>query len=445
MSRNSSGTYSLPSGNPVVSGTTIASAWANGTLTDVATALTNSLDRTGQGGMQAPLRNVDGTRTLPAISFIAETGSGAYRAGAQDVRLSVNATDIQQWTSTVVNFPTVPVSMTPTNGIALTATGAAAANAILATGGAGAAAIEAHAGTNATAIDAVGNGSGNGIAGTGGASNGNGVIGTGTGSGNGVTAQGGSSAGAGVVAQGGAGGVGLQATAGSNATGITGTGNGTGNGVAGTGGATNGSGVVGTGNGSGYGVVAAGGSGGGVGVSGTGGGNASGVVGTGAGTGNGVVGTGGSGGGAGGAFAGGGGAAAVNVGTGHAVFTGGNPASSTGFANTQTPANICKAWGNVTFPTAGPVLQGGFNVASVAINNANYIRVTFATALTDTNYSPVAIYVNLGQATPAIRYIAPCNLNTGYFDIGFADSTGAPLTPTHSTNPNFSFQVFGLQ
>ena len=39
MSRNGSGTYSLPSGNPVVTGTTISSTWANNTLTDIATAL----------------------------------------------------------------------------------------------------------------------------------------------------------------------------------------------------------------------------------------------------------------------------------------------------------------------------------------------------------------------------------------------------------------------
>lgn len=48
MSRNGSGTYSLPAGNPVVTGTTISSTWANNTLTDIATALTQSLARDGQ-------------------------------------------------------------------------------------------------------------------------------------------------------------------------------------------------------------------------------------------------------------------------------------------------------------------------------------------------------------------------------------------------------------
>lgn len=47
MSRNGTGTYSLPAGNPVTTGTVISSTWANGTLTDIATALTQSIASTG--------------------------------------------------------------------------------------------------------------------------------------------------------------------------------------------------------------------------------------------------------------------------------------------------------------------------------------------------------------------------------------------------------------
>lgn len=57
MSRNGSGTYSLPAGNPVSGGTTITSTWANATLSDIATALTQSVSKDGQttwtGDMQA--------------------------------------------------------------------------------------------------------------------------------------------------------------------------------------------------------------------------------------------------------------------------------------------------------------------------------------------------------------------------------------------------------
>jgi hypothetical protein len=48
MPRNGSGTYSLPVGNPVVTGTTISSTWANNTLTDISNALTGSLSADGQ-------------------------------------------------------------------------------------------------------------------------------------------------------------------------------------------------------------------------------------------------------------------------------------------------------------------------------------------------------------------------------------------------------------
>jgi hypothetical protein len=48
MSRNGSGVYSLPAGNPVVTGTSISSTWANTTLTDIATAMTGSIAADGQ-------------------------------------------------------------------------------------------------------------------------------------------------------------------------------------------------------------------------------------------------------------------------------------------------------------------------------------------------------------------------------------------------------------
>ena len=48
MPRNLSGTYTLPSGNPVTAGTTITTTWANNTLNDIATALTQSVSSDGQ-------------------------------------------------------------------------------------------------------------------------------------------------------------------------------------------------------------------------------------------------------------------------------------------------------------------------------------------------------------------------------------------------------------
>lgn len=55
MSRNGSGTYNLPAGNPVTSGSTITSTWANTTLTDIANALTGSVASDGQTPMSSDL------------------------------------------------------------------------------------------------------------------------------------------------------------------------------------------------------------------------------------------------------------------------------------------------------------------------------------------------------------------------------------------------------
>jgi len=55
MPRNSQGLYTLPAGNPVVPNTLIESAWANGTMDDIASALTASLPRDGSAPMVGPL------------------------------------------------------------------------------------------------------------------------------------------------------------------------------------------------------------------------------------------------------------------------------------------------------------------------------------------------------------------------------------------------------
>ena len=110
-----------------------------------------------------------------------------------------------------------------------------------------------------------------GVHGYGSASDESGVVGEGVGSGNGVTGQGGPTNGIGVWGEGG----------GSDGDGVTGRGGGTGSGVYGMGGATNGIGVIGTASGTGWGIFGTGGSGGGQGVRGQGGGVAQGVYGLG--------------------------------------------------------------------------------------------------------------------------------------------------------------------
>lgn len=104
MGRNSSGVYSLPSGNPVTTGTPITSVWANSTLADVAAEITNSLDRSGRGNMLAPLKGFDGTATAPGITFGSETTTGVSRPAGGQMSLSVLAAELQRLTTSGTLF-----------------------------------------------------------------------------------------------------------------------------------------------------------------------------------------------------------------------------------------------------------------------------------------------------------------------------------------------------
>jgi len=102
MPRDANGTYTLPAGNPVVTGTVIESNWANNTMADIATALTDSLSRTGQGAMLAPFRFSDGSESAPAGSFTLDTDTGFYRAGDNDFRITAGAQDVARFTASAL-------------------------------------------------------------------------------------------------------------------------------------------------------------------------------------------------------------------------------------------------------------------------------------------------------------------------------------------------------
>lgn len=90
MPRDGAGNYTLPPGNPVITGTAITSAWANPTLSDIGDEITNSLSRNGQGGMLVPLEFADGTVNNPGITFTNETTIGVYRSGSSIVGIGAS-------------------------------------------------------------------------------------------------------------------------------------------------------------------------------------------------------------------------------------------------------------------------------------------------------------------------------------------------------------------
>lgn len=93
MSRNAAGTYTLPLSS-VVAGTVIDPAWANTTLADLATEMTDSLSRSGEGAMLATLQGAVGALGgTGGFAFTGETNTGLYRAAAGDLRLAVLGAD----------------------------------------------------------------------------------------------------------------------------------------------------------------------------------------------------------------------------------------------------------------------------------------------------------------------------------------------------------------
>jgi hypothetical protein len=91
MARNGTGTYSLPSPqNPVVDDTPITTDWANTTLTDIATEITNSIDKGGRttatanlpmGGFRHTGVGVATARTTYASSADVQDGTITYLTG----------------------------------------------------------------------------------------------------------------------------------------------------------------------------------------------------------------------------------------------------------------------------------------------------------------------------------------------------------------------------
>ena len=98
MSRNGTGTYNLPAGNPVVTGTTISSTWANNTLADMANAITGSIAADGQTPITGALIGTSGTVAFGGVGQTRiPSGTTAQRAATPlDGMIRYN-TDIQQY------------------------------------------------------------------------------------------------------------------------------------------------------------------------------------------------------------------------------------------------------------------------------------------------------------------------------------------------------------
>lgn len=109
MAYNGSGTFVLVSGNPVVTGTTISSTWANNTLNDIATGLSTAITKDGQ---TTPTANIP-------MGGYKVTGAGAATTNGDLVRYEQVASLRQAQTGTyfTTGGTTTAYTLTPTPAI----------------------------------------------------------------------------------------------------------------------------------------------------------------------------------------------------------------------------------------------------------------------------------------------------------------------------------------
>lgn len=107
MSRNGSGVYTLPAGNPVVTGTTISTTWANNTLNDIAATLTDSIAADGQTPMTGDL-DLNSNK-------LKNVANGTLPADGVNVSQLTAATTVAAITSGTINGATIGAT-TPASG-----------------------------------------------------------------------------------------------------------------------------------------------------------------------------------------------------------------------------------------------------------------------------------------------------------------------------------------
>lgn len=134
----SSGTFSLYTpGNPVVTGTTISSTWANSTLSDIATGLSTCILKDGTSTVtanipmagyfltNAGIKAADGTAGAPSIAFNNDADCGFWRKGANNFGAAINGSEVVDFSATGISVTgvvktagyTVATLPTPTTGM----------------------------------------------------------------------------------------------------------------------------------------------------------------------------------------------------------------------------------------------------------------------------------------------------------------------------------------
>src|SRR5665213_992395 len=119
MAFNPGGVFSLYAGNPVVSGTSIASNWANNTLSDIANnGLSLCFLRDGSVPMSGSLLATSGTVGAPGLSFNADPTTGMYLPTPGTLAFTAGGVKVATLTSAGMSFNNVTGTTTTFNSTA---------------------------------------------------------------------------------------------------------------------------------------------------------------------------------------------------------------------------------------------------------------------------------------------------------------------------------------
>ncbi|MCP3137542.1 hypothetical protein [Pyxidicoccus xibeiensis] len=123
------------------------------------------------------------------------------------------------------------------------------------------------------------------------------------------------------------------------------------------------------------------------------------------------------------------------------ALTGIAPTRDTGFTSAVTPSNIPRAHGRVSVVAGVITIRDGFNLASVAITSGSNLTVTFASPMSDGNYTVTGSQI-IDAATTANRSVGFHSVSAASFAVRGFDGSNALINPGVGAY-EFAFIVLG--
>jgi hypothetical protein len=128
-----------------------------------------------------------------------------------------------------------------------------------------------------------------------------------------------------------------------------------------------------------------------------------------------------------------------------------NPPANAEAHNILCAKNSCKAWGLVSFnnhPEGKPILEDGFNIGSVSLDDVYNLRITFAKEFASANYAPIVTVISKGvtNSPASIGNVVQYEPNFFIVNLQIANANNSfKVTYLPHTYKLFAFTVFGRQ